>query len=154
MSSRTLRRVKYTLVMAVSAQRVVHYQVLDHNCMKADFITFINQMPPCQGATLVMDNIGFHRSPETVDAILRKGCTQLRVPPYSPCMNAIENVFGMMKPKYRGVCPARNDDGFDYRQMFINVINAPHNFAPYSRRVGDFVQHTIDTGAREYTGYG
>ena len=31
-SSRTLRRSKYTLIMAVSAQRVVHYQVLDHNC--------------------------------------------------------------------------------------------------------------------------
>lgn len=69
-------------------------------------------------------------------------------------MNAIENVFGMMKLRYRGICPARNDDRFDYRQTFINVINTPHDFAPYFRRVRDFVQHTIDTGALEYTGYG
>ena len=138
-SSRTLRRSKYTLIMAVSAQRVVHYQVLDHNCRKADFIRFIDEMPASQGATLVMDNIGFHRSPETVEAIHRKGCKQLRVPPYSPRMNAIENVFGMMKPKYRGKCPPQTDDKFDYRQTFIDVINAPHNFAKYFRRVSAFV---------------
>ena len=68
-------------------------------------------------------------------------------------MNAIENVFGMMKPKYRGKCPPQTDDKFDYRQTFIDVIDAPHNFAKYFMRVSAFVQHTIDTGALQYCGY-
>ncbi len=101
LQSRTLRRSKLTVLMAIKTTGVVHFKVLDHNCRKPDFVDFITSMPVSPGHTLLMDNIAFHKSADTVQAIKDKGCSQLFIPPYSPRFNAIENVFGVMKNAYR-----------------------------------------------------
>ena len=43
-SSRTLRKNKYTLVMAIGPCGIVHYYILEGSCKKADFIRFIRDM--------------------------------------------------------------------------------------------------------------
>jgi transposase len=74
--------------MAVSSQRgVVGAQILDHNCRKADFIEFIRHLDVPTGTSLLMDN---------VEMISDKGLCPLFIPQYSPRVNAIENVFGVL----------------------------------------------------------
>ena len=73
LASRSFRHVKYTLLMAVSRNGVVHHEILDHNCRKADFIKFIENLPVERGCSLLMDNVAFHKSRETLEALRKKG---------------------------------------------------------------------------------
>lgn len=124
---RQLRRSKFTLLMAIKTTGVVHFKVLDHNCKKADFVEFIKELPVPVGSALLMDNIAFHRSSDTVKAVQDKGCTQLFIPPYSPRFNAIENVFGALKGAYRKVTAAmvqcHTRTSIDYRQALEDTIH-------------------------------
>ena len=50
-ASKTLRRSKFTLLLAAAPSGVVvHYKILDHNCRKADFVEFISELPVPRGA--------------------------------------------------------------------------------------------------------
>lgn len=134
-AARTLRQRKYTLIMAVNSRGVVDHKVLDHNCKKSDFISFLDGLPAPHGATLLMDNIAFHHSKETKDVVARKGFNQLFIPSYSPKFNAIEYVFGYMKPAYRALCPPNSDPRFDYKGAFVSIIERPLNLSAYFSHV-------------------
>lgn len=136
LAGRTLRRSKYTLLLAVAKTGIVHYKVMDHNCKKVDFINFIQELPVAPGTALLMDNVQFHHSKETVEAVRLKGCTQLFIPPYSPKFNAIENVFGTIKGQFRSRCPHRPTKDVDYRSLLVGVLDdfTHTNLTPYMDR--------------------
>lgn len=119
---KTLRRSKMTLLLAVSRSGVVHHEILDHNCRKDDFIAFVNRLPDGHGKTIVLDNVKFHRSHDTMIAIVRKGYKALFTPPYSPRFNAVEYVFSSLKQTYRSQCPIDRPEGFDYPSLLESVI--------------------------------
>ena len=107
-SGRSLRKSKFTLIMAVTTAGVLHYEVLvDSNCRKNDFLNFIDNLPSTSTPkAIVMDNIRFHHSKETMKSLSSKGYTVIFTPPYSPAFNAIEYVFSSMKRIYRNECTA------------------------------------------------
>ena len=39
-AGKTLRRSKFSVIMAISKDRIVGYNIMDHNCKKADFVDF------------------------------------------------------------------------------------------------------------------
>ena len=151
-ASRTLRRVKFTLMMAVSPQGVVHYEILDHNCKKADFVEFVNRLNVSKGASLLMDNVAFHRSRETLSAIESIGCRPLFIPPYSPRFNAIENVFGVAKTRYRAACPTRGQDAFDYSEALERVLRGLGSLDAFFERVSRLVRDVLATDGRSFLG--
>jgi len=124
--SRTLRMSKLTLIAAVSAKGIVHYKILDHNCKKVDFVQFVSELHVQRGTVAVLDNIQFHHSKETISMFDSVGIRPLFVPPYSPEFNAIENVFSLLKRKYRCMCPIIPDvaDIFDYSNALKRIIDA------------------------------
>ena len=99
--SKTLRREKFTVLMAITPNGILHHEVINGNCNKARFLDFIDAADFPNGANLLMDNVAFHHSRDVVESIQRKWCTPFYIPAYSPRFNAIENVFGTMKPIYR-----------------------------------------------------
>lgn len=153
-TSMGLRRKKYTLLAAVTkAGGIVHYEILDHNCKKADFIGFIRRLDAPSGSSLLMDNVAFHKSDETRKCMRDRGFTPLFIPPYSPRTNAIENVFGYLKHAYRTHCPPRGDASFDYCETMEYVLHLPIDLAAYFERVHHFVAQTICTEAANFVGY-
>jgi transposase len=145
-SGRTLRRSKFTLLLAVSASGIVGYEVLDHNCRKADFIRFIQGLQVRPGTTLVMDNIAFHHSKEVAEVAKLKGARLLFTPPYSPRGNAIENVFGALKHEYRSNCPPSACDSFDYESLLHVLLESwtNCNLRKFMARTRAWVQETRD----------
>lgn len=121
-SMSNLRRVKFTLLLAISSKGIVDYQLLEHNCLKADFVRFFNGLEIPKNTTIVMDNIRFHHSSEIKDISKRKGWSLLYTPPYCPRANAIEQVFGSMKHDYRTACPILSDRDFDYFMLICWVM--------------------------------
>ena len=123
-SGTSLRRNKLTVIMAVTSSGILHYEVLDHNCRKEDFMGFIQRLPVPPGSALLLDNIRFHHSQDVRSVADRRGFEMLFIPPYSPRFNAIENVFGILKPLYRRRCPPNFSSCTDYRQLFEDSINS------------------------------
>ena len=151
-ASRTLRRVKYTLLMAVSTAGVIHFEILDHNCRKTDFIAFVERMKCPPGASLLMDNIAFHKSKETLASIRAKGCSPLFIPAYSPRFNAIENVFSVAKARYRSSCPVRFQEGFGYLDALKRVLESLGNMNNFFLHVDKLVDDVLATGGLSFRG--
>ena len=136
-ASRTLRRIKLTLLMAMTKTGVVHFEILDSNCNKLSFARFVHGLAGkvSGNATLVMDNVQFHKSKEACDAYRSIGCSVLYTPPYSPRLNAIEYAFSLMKRMYRRECSdiqasCNNLTRSDYEDLLHDVILFPHDLAP------------------------
>jgi transposase len=143
---KTVRRSKFTLLFAVSNTGVVGYKVLDHNCRKADFVEFITHLDVRPMSTLVMDNIAFHHSAQTKDAIQLKKCNALYIPPYSPRCNAIENIFGALKHAYRSRCPSIvRYSAEHYKALLHDTIRDWHDkdFSPYMERTRRWIEETL-----------
>ena len=146
-SSRTLRKSRLSLIMAISSSGIVHYKIIEGNCNKSLFIQFINEMN-VSGKTLIMDNVQFHHSKQTKDAIHNKNCKALYIPPYSPRFNAIEYAFSVIKNRYRSLC----SDGLNVNDVtkddYINVLIASltlcDSFETIFGRVNDTVNRYLE----------
>jgi transposase len=57
------------------------------------------------GDLVVMDNLSSHKSLRAVQAIEAIGASVVYLPPYSPDLNPIENVFSKVKQLIRGIRP-------------------------------------------------
>jgi transposase len=119
---KNLRRIKFTLILAISCKGLVGYEILDHNCRKVDFLKFVQNLNIPKKSTIIMDNIPFHHSKEVVNALTVKDVSLLYAIPYSPKINPIENVFGMIKPLFREHCPPQFNADFDYYTLFENIL--------------------------------
>jgi hypothetical protein len=56
--------------------------------------------PPFISRFIVLDNVGFHRSSAVLDAVESSPHSAHFLPPYSPFLNPIENIFGIWKAEY------------------------------------------------------
>lgn len=54
------------------------------------------------GDTVVMDNLSSHKSKAVADSIKATGAKLLYLPPYSPDLNPIENMWSKVKASLRG----------------------------------------------------
>ena len=54
---------------------------------------------------LIMDNCKFHHRQDVLALLNQGGITYKFLPPYSPMLNPIEEVFGTMKAKYKNIRP-------------------------------------------------
>lgn len=154
----TLRRSKFTLILAISPRGIVDYQILDHNCRKPDFVRFVENLPLAPGTDILMDNIRFHHSKETLHAIHCKGCRALFIPPYSPKFNAIENAFGVIKPAFRRQCataPCLDGQGLKAAMHAVIRRYTDYDFTQFFERARAFSAQTLrdlDMG-HAYIGY-
>lgn len=151
-SSPTLRRTKFTLILAIDRTGVVHYDVSECNCTKMRFVEFVNGITKPPGTVLLMDNVAFHHSKETTMAIQSKGFKSIFVPPYSPRLNAIENVFSRVKQLYRSHCPATFDGSFDYVSLLLCVLHSFGHCHKYFERVDRLVLDTLANGGACFSG--
>lgn len=148
-SSRTLRKSRLSLVMAIGIHGIVHYKILEGNCNKDAFVSFINELPRCvNGKTLIMDNVSFHHSLETKKAIFNAGCKVLYIPPYSPRFNAIEYAFSTLKHTYRSICDLSHVGSTkdDFTQALVISIELSGSFHSIFKRVKDTVMKYCSDG--------
>lgn len=59
------------------------------------------------GDLVVMDNLASHKSQEALRVIESVGAKAVYLPPYSPDLNPIENIFSKVKQFIRGLKPRR-----------------------------------------------
>lgn len=95
-----------TLIAALGFSGVICSTVLD-GAVNADvFEAFVEQvlLPQLRpGDVVVMDNLSSHKRVRTGQLIEATGAELLYLPPYSPDLNPIENIFAKVKGKLRSL---------------------------------------------------
>lgn len=89
-----------TFLAALRADRIDAPWVIDGPIDGASFLTYVKvalvpSLTP--GDIVVMDNLGSHKSPAVRAAIRKAGAKLFFLPPYSPDLNPIEQMFSKLK---------------------------------------------------------
>jgi transposase len=98
----------HTLVHAVALDGTRAAMVLDGPIDSLCFAGFCEHFlaPALQpGDLVVLDNLSSHKSAAAISAIEAVGGKMVYLPPYSPDLNPIENVFSKIKQLIRGFHP-------------------------------------------------
>lgn len=93
-----------TFVAALRHDRIDAPAVLDGPINGAKFLAYVEQflVPTLRpGDIVVLDNLGSHKSPAVRQAIRAAGAKVFFLPPYSPDLNPIEQVFAKLKALLR-----------------------------------------------------
>ena len=61
---------------------------------------------------IILDNATFHRKKRLTEIAEKNNCNVIFLPPYSPDLNPIENMWAWLKQKLREIL--QNSDSFDY----------------------------------------
>jgi len=95
------KNVRWTLLLAVSNDRVLTWKLYNTSCTSATFADFINTMDTRGRTTLLMDNAAIHKAKIVEDACHTRCLRPWFLPPYSPEYQPVEHVFSVVKNGYR-----------------------------------------------------
>lgn len=101
-----------TFVAGLRSTGLVAPLVLDGPMNGPAFLAYVEQfLAPTlrRGDVVVMDNLGAHKVAGVADAIRAKGASVLYLPPYSPDLNPIEQVFAKLKALLRSAAARTRD---------------------------------------------
>jgi transposase len=93
-----------TFIAALRCDRVDAPRVIDGPINGESFFAYVEQVlvPTLkQGDIVVLDNLGSHRGAGVRPMIRAAGARMLFLPPYSPDLNPIEQVFAKLKHRIR-----------------------------------------------------
>jgi len=92
--------IKYTIIVAISCNGNEHYTILNKNANTDSYKEFITQLSlKFSNKKFLMDNVSFHKSSIIKNIIENSSNEILFIPPYSPELNPIEEVFSLLKRK-------------------------------------------------------
>lgn len=90
--------IKYSILMAISNNGIVKYDIYKENINTFIFKNFVNTLNNLySNHYFLMDNVSFHKSREITSIFYNSSNELLFIPPYSPQFNPIEFVFSQMK---------------------------------------------------------
>ena len=101
-----------TFLAALRCDRIDAPCVVDGPINGQTFALYIEQflLPTLKpGDIVIMDNLGSHKGPSVRKAIRRAGAKLLFLPPYSPDLNPIEQVFAKLKHLMRKAAERTQD---------------------------------------------
>ena len=91
-------------IAALSADGVVASGSFDGGTTAARFVDFVrDELCPAlrKGQVVVLDNLAAHNDRRVDELVRRAGCEVMRLPPYSPDLNPIENAIAKVKAMLR-----------------------------------------------------
>ena len=94
-----LNNEKYSLLMAMSNQSIIHYEIFKGNVNSIHFGKFLQELP--KASKLLLDNVRFHHTASVASIAKKMSHSLYFTPPYSPEFNPIEYVFSSVKAHYR-----------------------------------------------------
>lgn len=127
-----------TLLAALRCNRIDAPYVLDGPINGVTFTAWVEQcLAPTlkPGDVVIMDNLGSHKGKAVRAAIRAKGAHLLFLPPYSPDLNPIEQVFAKLKTLLRKAAE-RSVDAVWQRIGSLLERFPPHECGNYLRNSG------------------
>ena len=114
-----IRSKNISLCASIGLEGVLFFEIMDRPYNGEHFSQFIDQLLAALEAlnkheiTIVMDSVRFHKGSEIAEIIQAKGHRLMFLPPYSPFLNPIEEVFAKWKHLVRMAKCMNEDELFD-----------------------------------------
>lgn len=116
-----------TLVAGLRVEGIVAPLVIDHPMNGITFCAYVEQhLAPTlkPGDIVICDNLQCHKSPAVRATIEARGAELRFLPPYSPDLNPIEQVFAKLKALIRAAAPR------DVETLWNEIGASLQRFAP------------------------
>jgi transposase len=127
-----------TFLAALRCDGVTAPCVFDGPINGAKFLAYVEQIlaPTLRpGDIVIMDNLSSHKSAAVREAIEAKGATRWLLPPYSPDLDPIEQVFAKLKNKLRKMARRSVDALWDAIAIVLDDFS-PAECRNYFRNAG------------------
>jgi len=127
-----------TFVAGLRSTGLIAPLVLDGPMTGAAFRAYVEQMLApglCAGDVVVMDNLAAHKVAGVEDAIVAVGAGILYLPPYSPDLNPIEQLFAKLKALLRKAAARTRDALCDTIGHSLDAFS-PHECRNYLANSG------------------
>ena len=127
-----------TFLAALRCDRIDAPLVLDGPINRESFTAYVEQflLPTLSpGDVVVMDNLGSHKGKAVRQLIRSAGARLLFLPPYSPDLNPIEQVFAKLKTLLRKAEPRSGEATWRQIGSLLDAF-PPHECANYLRNSG------------------
>ena len=145
------RQENLSLLMCTSSDGVKHFGMKDGAFHSSEFVVFITEMATTLpkvlngNVCLVIDNTRIHHSREATGFMVENGIRHIFLPAYSPELNHIENVFGVIKAKYRRMGVARTRaEMYNRITRVVQGLNGELNWAYFYRHMRDYVRRALN----------
>ncbi|XP_065675941.1 uncharacterized protein LOC136092145 [Hydra vulgaris] len=126
----TQRRRNISLICAISVEGIISFQMKVGSFDAVSTKEWIeNSLIPAlnnRRYIIIMDNARFHHSAIVTSAIQNGMCVVHFLPPYSPQLNPIEELFGVIKNRYNRIIPRPATTG-DMEMEISNILLTSRN---------------------------
>ena len=126
----SIRSKNITLIASISCNKVWTFKVHEgsvnrdvfNQCLDQLFADFDLHGVP--NSLIIMDNVKFHKTEVVTDKINNSRHKLLFLPPYSPFLNTIEELFNQIK------CIVRNKDPKSKDELYNAIMDSPNEISP------------------------
>ena len=94
-------RTRWSLIMAVTNQKVVGWELIKGAVNSTRFAQFMHTLNTDQRDIVLLDNLSSHRTDLVMDTMVERGLTPCFLPPYTPDFQPIEHCFFVVKNAFR-----------------------------------------------------
>ena len=110
-----------SLLMGITSEKVIHHKIYTKTINSDDFNNFIKEIIKLleeKGKIFIFDNCSIHKKKEMLKMIEDEGHYYMFIPPYSPNLNPIENVFGILKKMIKNIMK----ETIDVKELEISIL--------------------------------
>ncbi|MFI4976745.1 MAG: IS630 family transposase [Caulobacterales bacterium] len=127
-----------TFIAALRHDRIDAPWVIDGPINGELFLLYVDKVlvpTLAKGDVVILDNLGSHKAKAARAAVRARGAHLLFLPPYSPDLNPIEQVFAKLKHMMRKAQPRDVEATWRKAGLLLDLF-APHECANYLRNAG------------------
>ena len=121
----TSNRTRTSLIMGVSSSGEKAFKLVEGTTNALTFCDFLDLLP-CS-STIILDNASFHKTKQVIDKAKNNKITLLFIPPYTPECNPIENVFSVIKARFRKKLTLDCFDNSLHKDILLNILKELDN---------------------------
>lgn len=133
---------------AINKNGIIHYSYQTSAFNTITFVDYLSSLfeklneKNLQNAIFILDNVTFHKVTQVREIIAQKGHQLLFLPPYSPFINPIENMFSKWKEAIRRNNPQNEPQLFELIENGATLITAD-DCASYYRHMLGYIPRCI-----------
>ena len=144
------RQQNVSLLMCISEDGVMGFELNDGAFNANSFTVFLANLAVRHPAVktdqvcVVMDNARIHHANDVREFCRQKNITVMFLPPHTPELNPIENVFGVLKRRFRALGVVATRDQMKERiRGLIRDMDNNDDIRPFYRRMETFIQKAM-----------
>lgn len=147
----TSRGKNISILAMISNTGIINFKCINGSVNSESLVEFLDdslQKNIITNKTVIMDNVRFHKSNETITFLTNQTILYGFLPPYSPELNPIEEVFSALKSRYYNVRPrARNyNEVVRNIEIIIEEMNMELNFQNFYNNMRKYLDKAFSGG--------